>query len=213
MTEKLFTGALRINQPTNQPNITVLSDRVPKYAVNAVYALTPSPTPSPSPCPPYTLPDPEIFPTSLPDLGPFSTLSQLSLPPHYPTPTLHYSYPTPTLPYPTLPNSTPTLPYATLPYSTPTLPFPALPCPTLPYPNLPYPTLPYLTLPYPTLPYPTLPYPTLPYSYPALLLPYSYPILPYPTLPYSYPILSYNLGRAIERHFVEQKASSKILLR
>ena len=51
-------------------NITVLSEGVPKYGENAVYAPTPSPTYSPSPCPPYTMPEHEPFPTSLPYLGP-----------------------------------------------------------------------------------------------------------------------------------------------
>ena len=96
------------------PNIT---DRVPKYVVNAVY-------PSPSTCPPYTTLNSSLlaYPTEgQPLLYPNRALSS-----YYPTATLTYSYPTPT--------PTPTLPY-------PTLPYPTLPYPTLPYHTLPYPTL------------------------------------------------------------------------
>ena len=117
------------------PNIT---DRVPKYVVNAVY-------PSPSTCLPYTTLNSSLlaYPTEgQPLLYPNRALSS-----HYPTATLTYSFPTPT--------PTPSLPYPTL-----TLPYPTL---TLPYLTLPYPIQPYPTLPYPTLPYPTLPYPNLPY--------------------------------------------------
>ena len=126
----------------------------------------------------YTMPDPELFPTSLPYLGPFPTLPQPS-----PILALPYSYSYPTLPYHTLllPYSYPT-PTPTLPYTTPNLPYHTLPCLLLLYPTLPYPAYPaYPTIPYTTPSYPTLLLPTLHYSFPTLTLPLHNPALPYPT--------------------------------
>ena len=102
------------------PNIT---DRVPKYVVNAVY-------PSPSTCPPYTTPNSSLlaYPTS----GPLLLYPNRALSSHYPTATKTYSYPNRTYPYPTLTYYYPTLLYPTLPYPTATLPYPTLPYPILP---------------------------------------------------------------------------------
>ena len=100
------------------PNIT---DRVPKYVVNAVY-------PSPSICPPFTTLNSSLlaYPTEgQPLLYPNRALSS-----HYPSATLTYSY---SYIY-SYSYSYPTLSYPTLPY--PTLPYPILPNPTLTYPTL-----------------------------------------------------------------------------